>query len=123
MSKKELHVIEKRDLLITLDAKEFIYESGYWPASQVPESLAPDLIGGTLYLHETKADDVTRGTAAFRPISTAMMLKRTISGGSQLARVFGQLLCPASLLAQCWQADGATLLTSETSAGDSPRAN
>ena len=71
--------------------------------------------------HDIRA--VTRGTAAFTPISTAMMLNRTISGGSQLACVFGQLLRPATLLAQCRQADGATLLTSETSAGDSPCAN
>jgi hypothetical protein len=48
----ELHVIEKQGLVILLDKERCIYESGYWP---VAESDAVRLIGGMLYLHQTKA--------------------------------------------------------------------
>jgi hypothetical protein len=52
MGVRELHVIENKGLVTLLDTKHFIYESGYWP---VPEPDAVRLIGGMLYLHQTKA--------------------------------------------------------------------
>ncbi len=55
MSSKELHVIEKRQLVTLVNKKENIYESGFWPPSKMPEELVPKLVGGMIYLHETKS--------------------------------------------------------------------